>query len=151
MYFLVLPQQSSLLGLYRPVLLHLLGNKGKCSPSFQTNTENQLFQYCPPGMDNIGGIIKNICIMTQVRKYGEIQPELSGNHLAPPSGFPLCSGYISPYIPPLVIIQIKTLKKKTRYYRGQIETGMDKQAETQRWRKIRLVQVLGSLSGFSCF
>ena len=24
-----------------------------------------------------------------------------------PSGFPLCSGYISPYIPPLVIIQIQ--------------------------------------------
>ena len=26
---------------------------------------------------------------------------------APPSGFPSCSGYISPYIPPLVIIQIQ--------------------------------------------
>ena len=26
---------------------------------------------------------------------------------APPSGFPLCSGYISPYILPLVIIQIQ--------------------------------------------
>ena len=28
---------------------------------------------------------------------------------APPSGFPSCSGYISPYIPPLVIIQIQYL------------------------------------------
>ena len=28
---------------------------------------------------------------------------------APPSGFPLCSGYISPYIPSLVIIQIKSI------------------------------------------
>ena len=26
---------------------------------------------------------------------------------APPSGIPSCSGYISPYIPPLVIIQIQ--------------------------------------------
>ena len=32
-YFLVLPQQSSLLGLYRPVLLHLLGNTGKYTPA----------------------------------------------------------------------------------------------------------------------
>ena len=53
-YFLVLPQQSSLLGQYRPVLLHLLANTGKYSPSCQTNTENQLFQYCPTRKDNIG-------------------------------------------------------------------------------------------------
>ena len=32
-YFLVLPQQSSLLGLYGPVLLHLLGDTGKCTPA----------------------------------------------------------------------------------------------------------------------
>ena len=56
MYFLVLPQQSSLLGLYGPVLLHLLGNTGKYSPSCYTNTENQLFQYCPTRKDNTGNI-----------------------------------------------------------------------------------------------
>ena len=48
-YFLVLPQQSSLLGLYGPVLLHLLGNSGKYSPSCHTNTENQRFQQSPQG------------------------------------------------------------------------------------------------------
>ena len=56
MYFLVLKQQSSLLGLYGPVLLRLLGNTGKYSPSCQTNTENQLFQYCPTRKDNTGSI-----------------------------------------------------------------------------------------------
>ena len=55
-YFLVLPQQSSQLGLYGPVLLHLLGNTGKYSPICQTNTENQLFQYCPTQKDNTGSI-----------------------------------------------------------------------------------------------
>ena len=33
----------------------------------------------------------------------------------PPSGFPSCSGYISPYIPPLVIIQIQYLQKPQIY------------------------------------
>ena len=47
MYFLALPQQSSLLGLYGPVLLHLLGNTGKYSPSCQ---------YCPTRKDNTGYI-----------------------------------------------------------------------------------------------
>ena len=42
-FFLVLPQQSSLLGLYGPELLHLLGLTGKYSPSCETNTENKLF------------------------------------------------------------------------------------------------------------
>ena len=56
MYFLVLPQQSSLLALYGPVLLHLLGNIGKYSPSCQTNTENQILQYCPTKKDNNGRI-----------------------------------------------------------------------------------------------
>ena len=46
-YFLVLSQQSSLLGLYGPLLLHLLGNMVKYSSSGQTNMQNQLFQYCP--------------------------------------------------------------------------------------------------------
>ena len=55
-YFLLLPQQSSLLGLYGPVLLHLLGNTGIYTPSCQTNTENQLFQYCPTRKDNTGSI-----------------------------------------------------------------------------------------------
>ena len=75
MYYLVLPQQSSLLGLYGPVLLHLLSNTGKYSPSCQTNTVNQLFQYCPTGKDKTGCKlleIENVCIMTQVKIYGEI-------------------------------------------------------------------------------
>ena len=55
-YFLVLPQQSSLLGLYGPVLHHLLGNMGKYSPSCQTNAENQLIQYCPTRKDSTGSI-----------------------------------------------------------------------------------------------
>ena len=55
-YFLVLPQQSSLLGLYGPVMLHLLGNKGKYSPSCHTNTENQLLYYCPTRKDITGSI-----------------------------------------------------------------------------------------------
>ena len=52
MYFLVLPQQSSL----GPVLLHLLGITKKYSPSVQTNMENQLFQYCPTRKVNTGSI-----------------------------------------------------------------------------------------------
>ena len=40
MYFLVLPRQSFLLGLYVPVTLCLQGNSGKYSPSWQGNTEN---------------------------------------------------------------------------------------------------------------
>ena len=56
MYFLVLPQQSSLLGLYGSILLHLLGNTGKYSPSCKTNTENQIFQYWPTSKNNTGSI-----------------------------------------------------------------------------------------------
>ena len=51
--------------------------------------------------------IENVCIMTQVRIYGDIQPEPLKIPQAPPSGFPLFSGYISPYIPSLVRIQIQ--------------------------------------------
>ena len=50
--FLVQPQQSSLLGLYKPVLFRLLDNTGKYTPSCEGNTENQLFQYCAPGEAN---------------------------------------------------------------------------------------------------
>ena len=56
MYFLVLPQQSCLLGLCGRVLLYLLSNTGKYSPSCQTNTKNQLFQYCSTRKDNTGSI-----------------------------------------------------------------------------------------------
>ena len=35
-YFLVLPQQSSLLGLYGPILFHLLGNTGKYTLAART-------------------------------------------------------------------------------------------------------------------
>ena len=55
-YFLVLQQESSLLGLYGLILRHLLGNTGKYSPSCQTNMENQLFQYWPTSKDNTGSI-----------------------------------------------------------------------------------------------
>ena len=99
-----------LMGLYGPVSLHILGNRGKYSPSCQTNTENQLFQYWPTRKDNTESIlleIENVCILTQVGMYNEILPEPSEIPWAPPLGFPSCSGYISPYIPPRVIIQIQ--------------------------------------------
>ena len=80
-YFLVLPQQSSLLGLQGPVLPHLLGTTGKCSPSCQINTRNQLFQYCPIRKDNTRSITYNY-IRTQVGIYGEFQHKPSEN----PSG-----------------------------------------------------------------
>ena len=92
MYFLVLQQESSLLGLYGPVLIHLLGNTRKYSPSCQTNTENQLFQYCPTRKDSTDSIlleIKNVCIMTQVRIYGDIQPKPLGNPLGSALGISL--------------------------------------------------------------
>ena len=72
---------------------------GNYSPSCQSNTENQLFHYCSPRKDNTGIVIENVCMVTRVWIYGEIQPE--------PSGFPLGSGYISSYIPPLFTIQIQ--------------------------------------------
>ena len=40
------------------------------------------------------------------KKIQHVHQYLSVCIMTPPSGFPLCSGYISPYIPPLVIIQI---------------------------------------------
>ena len=73
MYVIVLQQQSSLLGLYGPVLLHLLGNTGKYSPSCQTNTENKLFK------------------SGYTVKYSLRPQEIPW---APPSGSPSCSGYI---------------------------------------------------------
>ena len=56
MYFVVLPQQSYVLGIYRPILLHLLGNTRRYSPSCQTNMENYLFQHCHTRKDNTGSI-----------------------------------------------------------------------------------------------
>ena len=53
-------------------MLWLLSNTGKYSPNCRANTENQLFEYCPPRKDNTGSIT-----------------------------FPMCSRYISPYIPPV--------------------------------------------------
>ena len=51
-------------------MLWLLSNTEKYSPNCRANTENQLFEYCPPRKDNTGSIT-----------------------------FPSCSRYISPYIP----------------------------------------------------
>ena len=49
---------------------------GKYSPSCQSNTEIQLFQYCPPREDNTVFFlfleIDNIYIMAKVRIYGKI-------------------------------------------------------------------------------
>ena len=49
--------------------------------------------------------------MTKVGIYGEIYPELSGN--------PLCSGYISPHIPPLAVIQIEVSLVYTKSGEGE--------------------------------
>ena len=47
---------------------------------------------------------------------------------APPSGFPSCTGYISPYIPPLVIIQIQYWRdinvQCTTWNRGYTKFGI---------------------------
>ena len=85
MYFLVLPQQSSVLGLYGTVLLHLLVNTGKYSPSCQNNTVINSSNIALPGRTILEELlleIENVCIMTQVRMYSEIYPELSGNPMA---------------------------------------------------------------------
>ena len=55
--FPVQPHHSSLLGLYGPVLLCLLGNMEKYSPSCQSNTETQLFHYCLSMKEDTGSII----------------------------------------------------------------------------------------------
>ena len=67
---LLLPRQSSILVLYKPILLHLLG-------SFDVNMEKQLFSYCPPEEANTRSIffeIDDSCIMTRVKIYSEINP-----------------------------------------------------------------------------
>ena len=110
-YFRVLPQHSSPLGLYGPVVLHLLGNTGKYSPSCQTNTENQLFQYCLTRKDNTGSItFRN----WEYLYYDSSQDMLWNIALAlgkslglHTQDFSLFSDYISLYMPPLFIIQIK--------------------------------------------
>ena len=96
--------------LYGTILLHLLGNTGKYSLSCKTHTENQLFQYCPTRKDKTRSIllvIENVCIGYTV-KYSLSPWEIPW---APPLGFPSCSGYISLYIPPLVIIRIQIIIK----------------------------------------
>ena len=51
----------------------------------------------------------------------------------PPSGFPLCSGYISPYIPPLVIIQIQYwLLNGSKVYKRPIQGSMHLAATSAR-------------------
>ena len=109
-HFLVLPQQSSLLGIYRPVLFHLLGNTGKYSPSCQTNIENQLFQYCPTRKDNNG--IKTFrnweCLYYDSSR--DIQWSIAKpleNLLGSALGIYLMLRLYFMYIPPLVIIQIQ--------------------------------------------
>ena len=96
----MLPQQSCLRGLYRPLLLHLLGNTEKYSPSCHTNKENQLFQYCPTGKGNTRSII---FINWECLYYDSSQDAQWNIAWAQ---FPSCSGYILPCIPPLIIIQI---------------------------------------------
>ena len=58
--------------------------------------------------------INNVCIMTQVGICSEIYYEPSGNPSGSALRLPSCSAYISPYIPPLVIIQIQSLYYKIR-------------------------------------
>ena len=78
MYFLVLPQQSTLLGLYRPVLLCLLGNTGKYS--FSPQGIRSIYSL---SIDLLGKPLLelsnldtyNVFIMTRVVIYVEIKPE----------------------------------------------------------------------------
>ena len=45
---------------------------------------------------------------------------------APPLGFPLCSDYILPYIPPLVIIEIQSYQELQRWRNWYLNGGRDK-------------------------
>ena len=110
----MLPQQSSLLDLYGPVLLHPLGNTGKYGPSCQTNIENQFFQYCPTRKDNTGSLTFRNWECLYYDWSWDIQWNKAwalGKYLwLRLQDFPLCSGYTSPYISPPVIIQIQYWK-----------------------------------------
>ena len=53
-------------------------------PSCWSNMENQLYQYSSPRKVN-AEFVKNVCIVTWVRKYNEIKPKPEGN----PSGLAL--------------------------------------------------------------
>ena len=67
---------------HETVVPYLLGNTEKYSPSCQTNTGTELFQYCPTRKDNTGSVtfrFDYVCIMTEVRIYGEIYPGPSEN------------------------------------------------------------------------
>ena len=61
---------------------------GKYSPSCQSNTENQLFQYCSPRKDNLGIVIQNVCIVTRVRIQVKYSPSLQKILRASASRFP---------------------------------------------------------------
>ena len=94
----MLPQQSSLLGLYGPVLLHLLGNMGNIAPAAGPIRRINSSNIALPGR-----IILSVLWLKSgyTVKYSLSHWEIPW---APPSG----SGYISLYIPPLVIIQIQS-------------------------------------------
>ena len=84
-YFIVLPQQSSLVCLYGSKLLHLLGNMGKYTSAARLIGGINSSNIALPGrtiLEVYFFLIKNVCIMTKVRIHSEIQPEPSGN----PSG-----------------------------------------------------------------
>ena len=75
MYFLVLPQQSSLLNLYGPVLFRIPSNTGKIAPAARALRRIHSF-----GIVLLGTLIlrddffeiDNVCIMTQVGIYSKI-------------------------------------------------------------------------------
>ena len=82
--------------------LPLLGNTGKETAS------------------RAGEVIENVGIVTRVRVYGKHSLSTWKVTQAPPSGFPLSSDYISPYIPPLVTIQIHYIICKIGRYVARV-------------------------------
>ena len=73
--------------------------------------ENQLFQYCPPMKDNTRTIILLLIMSILGLELGYTVKYILSQWEIPwiaPSGFPLCSSYVSPCIPRLVIIKIES-------------------------------------------
>ena len=73
----MLPQQTSLLGLYGPVLLHLLGNTGNnIAPAARPIRIINSSNIALPGRTIVEEIllleIEMVCIMNQVGIYSEI-------------------------------------------------------------------------------
>ena len=80
----------------------------KYSPSFQTNTENQVFQDCPTRKDNTESLTLRLTNF-RLKSGFTVKYSLSPREIPrlPPWGFPSCSGYISPYIPTCLFTRLR--------------------------------------------